>query len=366
MKVLFICGSLESGRDGVGDYSRRLAGELIRQGHPAGIIAYNDRHIEKQQETEQKSDGITIPVLRLPSKWGANQKRSLVKRFVKIFNPDWLSLQYVPFAFQDKGLPLGLAKQLKEIGKGRKWHIMFHELWVGMEKNTPLTVKMWGKFQKLLIRKLIKVISPALVNTQISLYQDQLQSININARILPLFGNIPVSYNFSPKGTDKIHFVLFGGIHRNCYLNEFLDEIKNVSTHREVIFDFIGRNGAELQNWITCIKERRIKYRIQGEQSEKQISKVLSEATIGLSTTPFVMTGKSGSVAAMKEHNLPVICLAQKWDIDQKYLQEPYSSVIQYTPPGEICWSKLNNTGNSLHYLPLVTRKLIQSLEENG
>jgi hypothetical protein len=45
MKVLFICGSAQPQRCGVGDYSRRLAGELIRQGHKASIVSLMDADI---------------------------------------------------------------------------------------------------------------------------------------------------------------------------------------------------------------------------------------------------------------------------------------------------------------------------------
>ena len=32
MKIVFICGCLEPGKDGVGDYTRRLSAELIDHG----------------------------------------------------------------------------------------------------------------------------------------------------------------------------------------------------------------------------------------------------------------------------------------------------------------------------------------------
>ena len=54
MKLIFICGSLEPGRDGVGDYTRRLAGELIRQGHQIAIIALNYKIIAMITKELQK------------------------------------------------------------------------------------------------------------------------------------------------------------------------------------------------------------------------------------------------------------------------------------------------------------------------
>ena len=48
MKIAFLCGSLEPGFDGVGDYVRMLASEVIVQGHQAVIVAINDTHLKKE------------------------------------------------------------------------------------------------------------------------------------------------------------------------------------------------------------------------------------------------------------------------------------------------------------------------------
>ena len=43
MKILFICGTFENGKDGVGDYTKRLAKEIIDYGHSVHIIAIHDK-----------------------------------------------------------------------------------------------------------------------------------------------------------------------------------------------------------------------------------------------------------------------------------------------------------------------------------
>ncbi|WP_375438200.1 hypothetical protein, partial [uncultured Hymenobacter sp.] len=50
-----------------------------------------------------------------------------------------------------------------------------------------------------------------------------------------------------------------------------------------------------------------------GEQPAEKISETLRNGTIGLSTTSLVVTEKSGTVAAMIEHGLPVLCIARAW-----------------------------------------------------
>lgn len=105
MKILFICGSLEPGCDGVGDYTRRLAGELIRQGNEVQIIALNDKNVTAVTYQVQEDDITSITCLRLPQNISWNYRMNEAGVFSDAFNPGWLSLQYVPFAFQDKGLP---------------------------------------------------------------------------------------------------------------------------------------------------------------------------------------------------------------------------------------------------------------------
>ena len=170
MKILFLCGSLELGRDGVGDYTRRLAGELIRQGHQAAIIALNDRHVEFKLDEKQEIETISVLVLRLPSSMSANERFVQAENYIQEFNPKWLSLQYVPFSFQDKGLPIGLGRKLARIGKGRNWHVMFHELWVGMNVEASFKLKIWGIIQREITSSILKQLRPLVIHTQSKLF----------------------------------------------------------------------------------------------------------------------------------------------------------------------------------------------------
>jgi hypothetical protein len=42
MKILFLTGSLEPGKDGVGDYTRLLANECGERGHEVFLLGLND------------------------------------------------------------------------------------------------------------------------------------------------------------------------------------------------------------------------------------------------------------------------------------------------------------------------------------
>ncbi|MEL6941422.1 MAG: hypothetical protein AAFO82_02035, partial [Bacteroidota bacterium] len=103
--ILFICGSLEQEKDGVGDYSRRLAGEMTRKGHKVFLLAINDMYSTEVEETEQYDLETAIESYRLPKWLTLQEKKRLAASFIQRKNPNWLSLQYVPFSFNDRGIP---------------------------------------------------------------------------------------------------------------------------------------------------------------------------------------------------------------------------------------------------------------------
>lgn len=323
IRILFMCSSLEPGLDGVGDYTRRLSGELIRQGHKVTLIALNDRHINSEEEKYQHSEGIDILTYRLPSKWNFRRKFTRAKQWVTKFNPQWISLQFVLFGFQKKGLTFGLSRFLQNLGKERRWEIMFHELWVGMDEKATLKYLCWSWLQRLCIQSLVTSLSPKVVHTQSHLYQLQLAKIAIGAKYLPLFGNIPLikqknifNHNDESKSfrTD-LNFVIFGSIHPGSPIEMFAKEVAQYGniTKTDVKLTLIGHSGAEQNHWISVWQSVGLPVEVLGDQPPERVSDVLSAASIGITTTPLLLLEKSGSVAAMREHNLPVLCVSRAW-----------------------------------------------------
>lgn len=341
MRVVFICGSLEPGRDGVGDYVRRLAGELLQQNHTVTAISINDSYSPKELIGYQKTSTHSVPVVRVPSHWSSKRRIDFIQDRIKEFNPEFISLQFVPFSFQSYGLPFKLGKALKRLGQGRKWHIMFHELWVGMEVNASIKFVFWGFLQKRIIVALLKKLSPSVVHTQTSLYKMHLENLGFETSLLPLFSNIPNSYPLekarlsnSPSCTipSRLTFVLFGGIHPGCSINDFANDAAMYSKEKSVKITLImiGRCGVEQDYWETLWKNKGLTVLKLGEQPPAVISKVLTEADMGISTTPICLVEKSGSVAAMKEHGLPVISLARAWRPRGIKRVEVPSGILEY------------------------------------
>jgi hypothetical protein len=341
LKVVFLCGSLEPGKDGVGDYSMRLATEMIKLNFTVALIALNDQHINgKVFETKQFENNLEIPQLRLPSEWSTGKRFEYAKDWISRFNPDWISLQFVIFSFHPKGLPFGLSKQLLLLARGKRWHIMFHELWLGMDINATRKNRLWGWLQKNIIKKVLVDIKPALIHTQSRFYQVQLTKMSFDAGYLPLFGNIPNQYpDNSDKSlshinsSNKIRLVHFATVHAGAPIDEFAKEVARYSNEMDIQISltFIGRSGPEQNKWIESFESQNLFAESLGELAPASISELLSSSTMGISSTPIILAEKSGSIAAMLEHGLPVLCIAYPWLAPKGLNIETLPGVFQYT-----------------------------------
>lgn len=278
------------------------------------MLAINDRHVTRLETATQQLGDIKIPVMRLPAL--SNQHNfSKAKEWINEFDPQWFSLQFVTFGYHPKGLNFGLGKQLAELSIGRKWHILFHELWVGMASEESAKLYWWGKLQKYLIKSLIKKLSPRVIQTQTRLYQQLLEQMGLTAGYLPLFSNIPVvAQKVTPTSSDLI-FVVFGTIHSGAPVAQLAEATAQYVKQENITatLTFIGRCGAEQDRWAAIWEANGLLVNILGEQPTEVISQTLAGATMGISATALAVVEKSGSFAAMREHGLPVISLSKPW-----------------------------------------------------
>jgi hypothetical protein len=364
MKILFLCGSIEPGQDGVGDYTRRLAAELSTKGQYIKVIALYDRDAITYKQEEQTLENIEIPVIRLPQSMADKERYSLLKKFIDQFKPDLISLQFVIFSFHKKGLPLSLTNKMVPLLRGYSVHLMFHELWVGLESHSTWKHKVLGFFQRRIIKHFLKNIQPFYIHTHTPLYAWQLKNIGFDSSILPLFGNVPVFAMDREYNNNSIKAIVFGSIHYGApvelFASEFYRYLKGEQKTAEIIF--VGRCGAEQENWILAFEKERINVRVLGEQMVEQISYELLSADFGITSTPFLLTGKSGTVAAMLEHELPVICVAREWTVDGFELNSSMNNGIVNYQKGNLFDFfnnvKVKNTQN----IHSIARQFIQSL----
>lgn len=320
MRLVFICGCLEHGADGVGDYTRILALQLSTLGHDIFCIAINDQFVDVQNcsaNYEFCQSNNQVQVYRFSRKTGWIAKIKKIRKLLKKVQPDWVSLQYVPFSFSPKGIPLKFTALSCLLKGSWKWHIMFHELWVNSAGN--MKRKILSESQILLVKAIAKFLRPSTIHTSLHHYVSLLSQIGLEASILPLHSNISVVDCNEPKpiGTESWHFVFFGSFDNQWHEEPLLSLIEAARIGggiKECIFSKLGRStavGREIWERLSSLKTRRLypsfRFSDCGELSEPELSSHFLHASFGISMAPIQWINKSSSVAAMLEHGLPVI-----------------------------------------------------------
>jgi hypothetical protein len=319
LRVLLLCGGVEPGHDGVGDYSILIASEFESLGHPAAVVALNDKEVQYPREIPHR-------LLRLPESMQWSQKIALANCFVKSFDPNWVSLQFVSYGFHSRGLAFSIPSRLQAIGSNRKWHIMFHEIWIyGETVDSSLSRRIFSALQKLSIAHMAKKLRFRLAHTSNESYVKKLGGIGVSAVCQPVFSNIPVCecdsdfrgcliLKINPRlsSLNAWIFVFFGTIHPCWDFGVLLQRISAEAgvSGKKAIFISIGKNppsGDVTWRKMEACGAANCEFLKLGELSAKEISQILGSADFGVATTPSSLLGKSGSFAAMATHGLPVI-----------------------------------------------------------
>ena len=331
MNIIFVCGSLERGKDGVGDYTRKLSAELIRLGNQCSILALMDKYIDNEIIEKVFVTEIEVDSFRLPFQNGHKKNAEMAKKWVIAKKANLISIQYVPTAFNNKGLPFGFADSIKIIANGKKIHVMFHEMWMGISKISPLKHKIIGFFQIRIVKKIIKVNSPVCLTTTNKLYNLVLKSKSIETDILNLFSNINKS-NFNGEHyklrLDKFEISIeerpnwiligiFGSLYPEVRLEDEIQlQLQNANLKKlKLAFISIGRIGeyglGEF-NRLKSVFEGKVKFIQLGEVSEGQASSTVQMIDIAISCTPAQHIAKSGVFAFLKLHQIPTRLLVKE------------------------------------------------------
>jgi glycosyltransferase involved in cell wall biosynthesis len=301
MKILFLCGSLEQGKDGVGDYTSMLAGECGRLGHQTFLLSLNDSWIRNSEKQE------IIQRLSSHSSWPERIKTA--KAFLSGIQPDLVSLQFVPYSFHPAGLNFALPQILRAILGRLPVQIMFHEIWTGAQVGAPPKVKFFGFCQRKAIESMVRKLSCQVMHTSNLVYQHLLAQHDIKAELLPLFGSVPIAPIDKLDSSDGklLRVGMFGSIHPEWTPDELLSQLQTLEKSIEI--SHIGRIGPGESIWSEMAEkfQPQIHFRRLGANSRETISRFLLSVDLGLATTPLSLIGKSSTVAAMLEHGLPVI-----------------------------------------------------------
>lgn len=325
MKIIFFCSSSEDGKDGVGDYTKKLAANLSKKGINTLIVSINDKYEHHIWQGIQEVDDIQLKSVRLSNLLLWNKKIAFLNKLIQEFQPDWVSLQYVPYGFNKKGIPFYLPYNLSKLKGNFKWHIMFHEVWIGISTISPFSHKVYGYFQKKIVERLLKTLKPELITTTNVLYQLVLKEKKIEAKRLPLFSNInnenedadylqsiEKRYNVSFKDDSYYKLGIFGTLYPEANLSFVIPQFLNQNrVYQKTIIIIFGKNNRpeELNKLKRNLKQHVI-FAELGELSEKKVSTVMNILDEAILCTPLEFIGKSGAYAALRLHKVKVAILS--------------------------------------------------------
>jgi hypothetical protein len=324
MRLALLCASLEPGRDGVGDYVRRIASALAATGHECFAIALADPHV--MTLVQESGDVPGLRILRVPrSLWNSGKLDAAVAA-LRAFSPEVVSLQMVAYGFHRRGLLWNAYRRLKAFHGPWVQHVMLHELWIGAATSATLRARVVGRVQRLLLLRFLRRWSAQEMHTSNEVYVELLRRCGIVAGELQLPGNIPVVPCSEATGARQsiLHRLpadsrdrepllagVFGSVHAEMALWDWPLKLHQQceAKGRRLVILHLGRNPpSSARNWEVLCQQygRQIEFLALGAMSPANLSTMLRALDLGISANPLALTGKSGSVAAMREHGLPV------------------------------------------------------------
>lgn len=373
MKIAFLCSSLAPGRNGVGDYARRLAAALAEEGHVCRLFALHERQplVAEGDET----------LLFARQSWGDRARR--LAAALGDFAPDHVSWQLVPYGYHPKGLlPPGLAL-LADATRAWPRHVMLHELWIGLAAGERWSDRVVGGWQRRRLLAFLDRLQPAVVHTSNPAYQAALHGLGRNAAVLPLFGNIPIVEATEAAGAAALAaaagaalppaprwvVVTFGTVHPQWPADATAAWLlaASLSSGREILLLALGRAGAHGEARFARLAQRYpgIRFAVAGAAPAATISHLLQAADFGLATHPWALIGKSGGTAAMCEHGLPVLVPRDDWRLpagaEAGDPGEPLLARLAHVPPSGVgSWLRQRRAPASR--LPAVTAQFVREL----
>ena len=329
MKISFVVSCYTPGKDGVGDYVRRLVGALHEQGHRCQIIAVADRYALTSDTSNIRTASDAPDIVRINwTDWCQNRLEP-ARAGIKAFAPDWVSLQMVCFGYAHRGLLFDAQRRLLGLVRGlvARRHMMWHEAWAGAGVGSPLRHRVLGLLQRRLLARFQQRWAALATHTSNEGYRQLLATIGVDAKILPLFGGLPVvpvhrelARNLLldrlclPCTGDSNRWIagVFGSIPPEWEDVPALASIgaQVAASGHQLVMVQLGRAGpaGELV-WQRVAEELtpQITFLRIGETDESSLSMYLSALDFGISTTPWIVSGKSSTNAALIERGVPVV-----------------------------------------------------------
>lgn len=303
MKVCFVSGPYRPGSCGISDYVNLLGAELTDQGHSV------------QRRSSDSSDFFEDLSQNLP-------------------DADFYSIQFAPYAFANRGLSgKSLFKFARAIRK-KNAQVNFHEIWIGAYPKASWKEKVIGSWQKREILKFLKIARPRVIHASNPAALHRLKQEGIKAEFLYLFGNIPFhSADNQPDEMLKLQIAFFGTPYEQFPYELLGKRLKEISLAfaKEVDLRIIGRQREDtgLSKLRKMAETNNFKTTITGELRADEISHEFQICSLGISTTPYDILGKSGATAAMLEHGLPILAYDDgDTSVENLFVPEPFREQV--------------------------------------
>lgn len=316
MRICFLCGCVEPGKNGVGDYARRLAGQLIREGHEVFLVGIHDYFVNSTTEERQLSEGIEIEAFRWPATQDWKTRIEGLRKLVAEKPVTYISVQFVAYAFDQRGLPHQFVKLIGTLKDSAKFHFFVHELWYESGKMS-LKQRATSYLQKRMIRKLLKATEPTVIHTSLPYYQAELEAMGFKSKISPIFSNIDPVSTSSPEeeGSSTKQKRILAGFFSQFSMHpsvcSFLESLqKDCDQHNlKLSIILIGGSPKKAEHAIQSLQtrlENNIGIKHTGYLDPAAVSEQLHQVDIGISPVSRHVIGKSGSTAAFLAHGKPV------------------------------------------------------------
>ena len=325
MKILFITGCIEEGRDGIGDNTLILASYCNQLGAVAMVIGLNDFYLKDFKNEIRAMECGDVETVRFPSveRWKIRFEK--IAEICKTFKPDVISFQYCGYSFNKKGVPLFLGTRLKKAAGNIPVQIMFHELWAGSDRRSGWKNLLWGAIQQLHVSAMIKKLAPVKINVSTRINKSFLKNKNFNSTQVSILNNIPIKENpafgwieeeikkqtaldIKGQNIEFKTFGLFGTIYPSLNEDVLLPAITSgLNPEVKIIIISAGKMGAGRSKWEEMkLRYNKIYFVELGAKSAGEISEFLHFINYGITTTSPLFVGKSSTFMAMMEHGLTV------------------------------------------------------------
>lgn len=269
-----------------------------------------------------------MEVLRLPFGLTTRERFARAETALARWQPDWVSLQMVAYGFNNRGLLFKEVQWMPRLLAPYWRHVMLHELWIGEHDWSSWKDVAVGTLQRWAMLRLLDRLAPAVIQTSTPAFQEILRHRGVDAGLLPLFGNIPVSdRSAEPWLLEALRregaagsaaeretcwiFGIFGGIAGIWAADAILTRIADIAARarRHVIVASVGRTApytvSMVENWRRRFPQ--ISFAMLGPRPADEVSEFLNSVDFCLTSYPLQLLGKSGAAAAALEHGVPVI-----------------------------------------------------------